>query len=428
MSADRTDQPSPGVGGINIAIGKNTIYAVGGGFDPQRTLSIGLDVGTNNMSLLADPMYLGWRHPRLRGEEYDAFMDDYVGATAQCFPHALLHFEDFGTHNAHRLMVRYRQQGRRTFWDDAEGTAAVTLAAVLSAVKVSQSTLLDQRYVIFGAGTAGLGIATQIRDAIAIRQGVSQEEASKRLYLIDRNGLLVQGGEMREAQIPFARSRDEVAAWTANQQGGFSLLEVVRQIHPTVLIGVSGQSGAFSEEVVREMSAHCAQPAIFPLSNPSRLAEARPDDINKWSCGKALIATGSPFPAVAVPNSDRMYPIAESNNALAFPGLAGGVTLSRSPQLSKGMIVAGVDAIASLSPALRDPMAALLPDLVDIRAVSMKVSAAVALAAKEEGLATVPLPDTLEEMERFARHRAWRPLYRELRPDTSHAEHSSQWE
>lgn len=406
------------MGGINISIGKNTIYAVGGGFDPQRTLSIGIDVGTNNASMLADPLYLGWRSPRLRGAEYDSFMDDYTSVAAECFPKAVLHFEDFGTQNAHRLLLKYRPK-YNVFFDDEQGTAAVTLSAVLAAVKVTQSTLKDQRYVIFGAGTAGLGIATQIRDAISIRQGVSKEEAAKRLWLIDREGLLVKGEtQLRDAQEPFARTKDEVASWPAPKEGtGFTLFDVVKQVKPTILIGVSGQGGSFTEQVVGEMSKHVERPAIFPLSNPSRLSEARPDEINEWSHGRALIATGSPFPPVPIPDSNRLYTVAESNNALGFPGLAGGSVLAEAKHLTDSMIVAGVDAIASLSPALTDPDASLLPDLTDMRNVSMKVSAAVALAAKREGIARAKdLPDTLEEMEERARSRAWEPLYRELRP------------
>lgn len=295
----------------------------------------------------------------------------------------------------------------------------MTLAAVLSAVKVTESTLKDQRYIIFGAGTAGLGIAAQIRDAISIRQGLSKDEAAKRLWLIDRDGLLVQGETaLRPGQEEFARSKEEVAGWPAPKDGhGFPLLDVVRQVKPTVLIGVSGQGGAFTEAVVREMSKHVERPAILPLSNPSRLSEARPDEINEWSHGRALIATGSPFPPVPIPNSSKMYTVAESNNALGFPGLGAGVILSRAKHLTDGMIVAGVDAIASLSPALTDPDASLLPDLTDMRNVSMKVAAAVALAAKHEGLARAKdLPDSLDDMEQYARHCAWEPLYRELRP------------
>ncbi|KDN47163.1 hypothetical protein K437DRAFT_255954 [Tilletiaria anomala UBC 951] len=407
-----------GVGGINICIGKSSIYTLGAGIDPNRTLSIALDVGTNNMQLREDPLYLGWSHDRITGEEYDNFVDDYVHVAASIFPHSLLHFEDFGNANALRLLNRYKDQVA-CFNDDVQGTGAVALAAVMSVCKVKNEYLNDQTYVVFGAGTAGLGITNRIRDALCTREGMTKEEANKRFYLIDREGLLTKSMQgLREGQAEFARDESEVSSWSKSvDTEGFSLLDVVKNAKPTILIGVSGQHGTFNEQVVKEMCKHCKRPAIFPLSNPSRLSEGVPAQISEWSNGKALMATGSPFDPVDILGKERKYIVAESNNAMFYPALGLGVVVAKANRVSDALIVAGVEALASLSPALKDPEDALLPDLHDVRNISMKVAAAVVRAAQQEGTAQAKgLPETLEGLEEYIRDRAWEPLYRELRP------------
>ncbi|WP_069465803.1 NAD-dependent malic enzyme, partial [Actinacidiphila rubida] len=287
-----------GVGGIDIAVGKLAVYTAAAGIDPGRTLAVMLDVGTNRQELLDDPLYLGNRHPRADREAYDAFVDAYVTTARRLFPRALLHWEDFGPANARRVLDRYRER-EFTFNDDIQGTGAVNLAAVLSGVRASGVPLREHRVVILGAGTAGVGVADQLRDAMAA-DGLSTEEATARIYGVDRHGLLTRDQDgLRDFQVRYARPAAEVAGWRRDEAlGGVPLAEVVARVRPTVLIGTSGQGGAFTEEVVRTMAAHTDRPIILPMSNPTRLAEATPADVLAWTGGRALIATGSPFAPV----------------------------------------------------------------------------------------------------------------------------------
>ena len=328
------------------------------------------------------------------GEQYDTFVDSFVSTAAKCFPDALIHFEDFGNANAHRLLKKF-QPKYSVFNDDIQGTGAVTLAALMSAIKVTGSELKDQRIILQGAGTAGLGITLQIRDAMMQTQGLTKEEANARFYLIDRYGLIVEGQDTaRENQVEFARSQEEVSKWqsTAKDAGHFTLYDTVRAIHPTVLIGTSTIPNSFTEEVVREMSKHTSRPIILPLSNPTNLCEVAPADATKWSDGRALLATGSPFAPVMNPRTKKDMVIAELNNALIFPALGLGTILSKAVKLTDSMIVAGVEALSSLSPSLQDPDAGLLPDLEHVRHVSVVVAAAVMRKAREEGQAKADFP------------------------------------
>jgi malate dehydrogenase (oxaloacetate-decarboxylating) len=391
-----------GVGGIDIAIGKLAVYTAAAGIHPRRVIPVVLDMGTDNLALLNDEMYLGNRHPRVRGERYDALIDAYVTAATKLFPHAMLHWEDFGASNARRILNRYADQVC-TFNDDMQGTAAVVLAAAFSAVRAAGQRMRDQRVVIHGAGTAGLGIADMLRD-VMVREGLPAEEAARRFYPLGRNGLLTDETEgMYDFQLPYARPAGEVAGW-AGGGDGIRLAEVVANVRPTMLIGTSTQAGAFTEAIVKDMAGHVERPIIMPLSNPTSRAEALPEDLINWTGGRALVATGSPFGPVEY--QDRSYRIAQANNALVFPGLGLGVTVARASRISDRMIAAAADAVARLSDATA-PGSPLLPPVEDLRTVSAAVAIAVAVAAQDEGLAQVTIDNPVQQVYQAM----WRPEY-----------------
>ena len=388
-----------GVGGIEIASGKLALYTAAAGIHPHRVLPVVLDVGTDNLGLLNDDMYLGERHARVRDGRYDALIDAYVAAAIKLFPRAMLHWEDFGAGNARRILDRNADRCC-TFNDDMQGTAAVVLAGIFSALKVTGSRLTDQRVVIHGAGTAGLGIADMMRDQM-VRDGMSSAEATRRFWALDRRGLLTEdrAESLYDFQQPYARPAADVADWN-----GSGLAEVVARVQPTILIGTSTQTGAFTEAIVKDMAAHTTRPVIMPLSNPTSRCEALPADLLRWTEGRALIATGSPFAPVTL--GDTTFHIAQANNALVFPGLGLGVTVARARRISDQMIAAAADAVAGLSDATT-PGAPLLPAVTDLRRVSAGVGVAVACAAAAEGLAQVPLDDPIQQV-----HSAmWRPEY-----------------
>ncbi|GAA5920336.1 hypothetical protein JCM6882_009765, partial [Rhodosporidiobolus microsporus] len=401
-----------GVGGILISMGKSNVYTLGGGIDPSRILPVVLDVGTDNPALLNDPLYLGLRRKRIRGEEYDKFVDRFCDLVREEYPNAMLHFEDFGVFNAGRLLQKFRPK-QSCFNDDMQGTAAVVLSALVSAVKVTGTELKDQRICVFGFGTAGLGIADGIRNALMLESGLSSEEVQKLFWTVDRQGLLTtdHAAQLRPGQEHFIRPSSECVSWTRDAEGRIPLLEVIKQAKPTVLIGCSTMSGAFNEELVKEMAKHVERPIIFPLSNPTKLAEADPSDLNEWTNGKALMATGSPFPPVINPNG-KAHKVAEANNALIYPGFGLGVVVSRASQLTDKMITAGVGALAQLAPALEDADESLLPALHDLRHVSVKVATAVANAARAEGVSQVTRDEEFAEEE--IRNHQWDPVYRPL--------------
>jgi len=393
-----------GVGGIEIAIGKLAVYTAAAGIHPRRVIPVVFDVGTDNLRLLNDEMYLGNRHARIRDQRYDDLIDAYVTAATKLFPHAMLHWEDFGAGNARRILTKYADQCC-TFNDDMQGTAAVVLAAALAALRVTGGRLRDQRIVIHGAGTAGLGIADMMRD-VMVGEGLTREEAIGRFYALGRRGLLNadRAAQMYDFQVPYARPPGEVTGWTRGTDGGVGLAEVVEHVHPTMLLGTSTQAGAFTEPVVRSMAAHADRPIIMPLSNPTAKAEAQPADLIRWTEGRALVSTGSPFPPVE--HGGQRYVIAQANNALVFPGLGLGVTVTRARRITAAMIAAAADAVAALSD-VSTPGAALLPPVDNLRLVSAAVGVAVARAAVAEGLAEEPLTDPIQQV-----HRAmWRPEY-----------------
>ena len=393
-----------GVGGIEISVGKLAVYTAAAGIHPHRVLPVVLDTGTDNLSLLNDEMYLGARHARVRDERYDELIDAYVTACQKLFPHAMLHWEDFGTSNARRILSRYSEQVC-TFNDDMQGTAAVVLAAIFSGMRVTGTRMRDQRVVIHGSGTAGLGIADMMRDQM-VREGLSHEEANRRFWALGRSGLLTddRAAQMYDFQLPYARPAAEVASWVGPGGGKPGLAQTVAHVQPTILIGTSTQTGAFTEAIVRDMAAHTERPIIMPLSNPTSQCEALPADLIAWTEGRALIATGSPF--APVPHQERRYQIAQANNALVFPGLGLGVTVARASRISNGMIAAAADAVAAMSNA-STPGAPLLPPMNDLRTVSAAVAIAVAKAAVDEGLAQVPITNPIQQV-----HDAmWRPEY-----------------
>ena len=392
-----------GVGGIQISIGKLTVYTAAGGIHPRRVIPVVLDTGTDNLRLLNDELYLGARHARVHGRRYDEFIDAYVTAATKLFPRALLHWEDFGAGNARRILDRYADRCC-TFNDDMQGTAGVVFAAILAAIRASGTRLRDQRVVILGAGTAGMGIADMMRDAM-VREGLPMEEATRCFWALDRKGLLTddRAAGMRDYQVPYAWPTAEVSGW-AGPNGVIGLAEVVAHAAPTILIGTSTQAGAFSEPIVRDMAAHVERPIILPLSNPTSRCEAHPADLIRWTDGRALVATGSPFPPVD--HDGRRYVVAQANNALVFPGLGLGVAVSRARRISDPMLAAAANAVAELSDAT-EPGSALLPPVDDLRLVSAAVGIAVARAAAAEGLAEVELHAPVQQV-----HEAmWRPDY-----------------
>ena len=373
-----------GVGGIDIAVGKLAVYTAAGGIDPARTLPVMLDVGTDRAELLEDPLYLGVRHKRPAQEPYDAFIDAYVAAALKVFPGALLHWEDFGPGNARRILDRYRDH-ILTFNDDMQGTGAVNLAAVLAGAHASQTPLTRHRIVIFGAGTAGIGIADQLYRAMTT-QGLGSAAARARFWCLDREGLLTDDmAGLRDFQVPYARPAVEVGDWPGHgTAGGIGLAEVVKRVHPTILIGTSTVHGAFTEQIVRELAGHVGQPVILPMSNPTSLSEATPADLMSWTGGRALIATGSPFDPVTYQGVT--YQIGQANNALIFPGLGLGALLSRARRMTDHMITAAAQAVAGLTDTTT-PGAPILPPIDDLRTTSARVALAVAQAAGDDGVA-----------------------------------------
>ncbi len=398
-----------GVGGIAIATGKLAVYVAAAGLHPRRIIPVVLDAGTDNPTLLAEDMYLGNRHPRVRGERYDELIDTYVGVASRMFPNALLHWEDFGAGNAHRILAKYAGSCL-TFNDDIQGTAAVVLAAALGAVRAAGSRMRDQRVVIHGAGTAGIGIADVLRQ-VMIADGLRPDDATRCFYALGSRGLLTSDypGTLRDFQVPYARPAAEVSGWPRDGEGRIGLAEVVARSHPTMLIGTSTQPDAFTEAIVTEMAAHAERPIIMPLSNPTSHSEARPADLIAWTQGRALIATGSPFAPVAYQGVT--YHIAQANNALIFPGLGLGVTVCRARRVSDSMLAAAAQALADLSDA-GTAGAPVLPPVTSLRAVSAAVAAAVARAAQAEGLARVPLSDP----EGQVRRAMWEPAYPAIEP------------
>ncbi len=398
-----------GIGGMGIPVGKLSLYTLCGGIDPARTLPITLDAGTDNPEALADPLYLGWRHPRLRGPEYDDFVEAFVQAVQHALPDALLQWEDFALPNARRLLDRYRDR-LCSFNDDIQGTAAVALAAILAAGEVAGVPLVEQRIVILGAGSAGSGVADGIVAAM-IEAGLTGPLALGRLWMVDRDGLVLEGTPgLQPFQRRFAREAAAVAGWSRDAGGGIPLAEVVDRVAPTTLIGASGQPGAFPEAVIRAMAGRVARPTILPLSNPTSRSEATPADLLAWTDGRALVATGSPFDDVA--HAGRTVRISQCNNAYIFPGLGQGVVAARAHRVADPMFQAAARTLAACSPALADPDTGLFPRWEEIGRVSRRIALAVAAEAGRLGLAEPADPD---DLARRVDAGWWEPRYRPMK-------------
>ncbi|MEH6888417.1 NAD-dependent malic enzyme [Bacillus sp. JJ864] len=396
-----------GIGGINIAIGKLAVYTAAAGIDPSRVLPVVLDVGTNNQTLIADPMYVGNKFARVRGERYDQFIDLFIQTARKFFPEVLIHWEDLGNVNARKILDKCGDK-ILTFNDDIQGTGAVTLAAIMSALKVTGESLKDQRIVVFGPGAAGIGNADQMADAMVL-EGLTREEAYDRFWAVDYRGLLTdETPDVLNFQKPYTRQVDEVKDWDKNEEGIISLMEVVRRVKPTILIGTSGQAGAFTEDIIKEMAKHVERPIIMPMSNPTALAEAVPENLIKWTDGKALIATGSPFADVKYKGVT--YEIGQSNNAFVFPGLGLGAIVAKAEIISKGMFAAAANAVAKMSDTSASG-ASLLPSIEKLHEVSKYVAIEVAHAAIHEGIARIDIQDVENAIE----DAMWKPEYKEIK-------------
>ena len=394
-----------GAGGLGIPIGKLSLYSLIGGIRPERTLPIVLDVGTNNVERLKDPEYLGWRHERVTGQEYFDFVDQFVQAVKQELPGTCLQWEDFATQHARPILMRYRNE-LLTFNDDIQGTAAVALGAVLGAVGVTGRRLKDQQFVVFGAGSAGIGVADGIRAAMR-GEGSSEEEARNHFWVIDRDGLLHSGRkDLSPEQAVYAQPASRLSAWPQTSSGKVGLADVIGKIDATVLIGLSTVGGAFSEGVVREMAQKTERPIILPLSNPTSKSEAKAEDLIHWTDGRGLVASGSPFAPVTY--GGRQFPIAQCNNVYIFPAIGLAVVASGASRVTEPMMLAAARALGANSPALRDPSGSLLPPLRDIRRVAAEIALAVGIEAQRDGVAPEMSED---ELRRRIQETQWTPAY-----------------
>jgi malate dehydrogenase (oxaloacetate-decarboxylating) len=394
-----------GAGGLGIPIGKLSLYTLIGGIHPERTLPIVLDVGTNNPERLKDPEYIGWRNTRITGQPYFDFVDQFVQAVKQELPETCLQWEDFATPHARPILQRYRDE-LLTFNDDIQGTASVTLGAALGAVKVTGKNLKDQQIVMLGAGSAGVGVADGLRAGMR-DEGLSEQDAHSHFWFVDRDGLLHSGRkDLTPEQAVYAQPENRVSGWPRTSNGHIGLADVIAKLDATILIGLSTVGGAFSEAIVREMARKVQRPIIFPLSNPTVKSEAKPDDLIRWTDGRALVATGSPFPPVHY--AGKTIPIAQCNNVFIFPAMGLGVVASRARRVTDAMMLAAARTLAENSPALKDSSASLLPPVTDIRRVAADIATAVGLQAQTDGVAPELSGDELRQRVAATQ---WAPAY-----------------
>jgi len=394
-----------GVGGLGIPIGKLSLYTLIGGIRPERTLPIVLDVGTNNIERLNDPEYFGWRHERITGDDYFAFIGQFVDAIKEALPETCLQWEDFANPHARPILERYRDQ-LLTFNDDIQGTAAVALGAILAAIEVTGKSLKDQQIVILGAGSAATGVADGLCAAMT-EEGQTEEQARSRFWLINSKGVLHSGRkDLTPKQMIYAQPENRVAGWPRTNNRNVGLADVVGHIDATILIGLSTVGGAFSEEVVREMARKIERPIIFPLSNPTSKSEATAEDLIRWTDGRALVATGSPFAPVNY--EGRKIPIAQCNNIYIFPAVGLGVIASGARRITDPMMLAAARTLAGNSPALKDPSASLLPPLTDLRRVAAEIAVEVGIAAQKDGVAAQA---TETELRARVMATQWTPVY-----------------
>ncbi|SFN78842.1 NAD-dependent malic enzyme [Formivibrio citricus] len=401
-----------GAGGMGIPIGKLAIYTGCGGIAPETTLAITLDTGTNNEERQADPLYLGWKHERVRGQEYDDFIEAFVVAVMKRWPNVLLQWEDFHKNNASRLLEKYRDR-LCTFNDDVQGTASIAVGALMAAINLTGVPLKDQRVAILGGGSAGIGIADLIKCTM-VQEGLSEEEARSRFYIVGRHGMVTeQTGNLEAFQKPYCQDskRPEKENWQLDKAGTVSLLDVIRNAKPTVLVGVSGVAGSFTEDIIREMAKHTARPIIFPMSNPTSCVEAQPSDIIQWTDGNAIVGTGSPFEPFEYKGKTHYF--AQCNNSYVFPGVGLAAIAVRARRITDTMFIAASKAVAAMSPAISNPNGKLLPELADMRKVSYQVAIATAKQARAEGL-TENLTDA--QIEEKIKAAIWEPEYKQYVP------------
>ena len=401
-----------GIGGMTIPVGKLTLYTLFGGIHPARTLPVMLDLGTDNPELLDNPLYLGWRHPRVHGAEYDAFVDSFVVHIKKKFPNVLLQWEDFAKPHAQDLLARYRNV-ICSFNDDIQGTASVALAAILSAINTNSEKLIEQRIVIVGGGGAGMGIAN-ILEQYMVYTGASEQEARSRFYIVDRPGLLHSKIDaMDKQQQLYARDIKEVQSWSKNDNKKVTLEEVIDHAKPTILIGVSAQEGIFTETLVKKMAKNCKRPIIFPLSNPTSKAEAKPENLIKWTDGKAIVATGSPPTVIDYKN--HKVNIAQCNNVYIFPGVGLGIIATQSKAVTDEMFFKAAETLAKHSPILSGKSSSLFPCISTLRKVSREIGIEVAKLAIEQGLSQISDTDA----EKLVDRSVWSPKYPRVKKSSS---------
>ena len=396
-----------GAGGMGIPIGKLSLYTACAGIHPAETLPVLLDTGTNNEELRADSLYIGWRHERIRGEDYDNFIECFVNSVKKRYPHVLLQWEDFAKQNANRILERYKDE-LCTFNDDIQGTAAIAVGTILAALHITKMSLSQQRIVIFGAGGAGCGIAKLFVSTL-IAQGIKGEEAYRSVYLIDRSGLMMEGvPHALPFQIPFLKPRAMIENWKLKDPSKISLLDTILNAKPSILLGVSGQGGVFTEEIIKAMAAHVENPIIFPLSNPTSNSEAIPQDLMTWTNDKAIISTGSPFGNIF--KNKEAFHVDQTNNSYIFPGIGLGLIASQSTRATDNMFMIAAKILADCSPAKTNPKANLLPKIPKIREVSYKIGLAVAKEAVAQGLSLLPAHEQ-ENLENRVKETMWTPEY-----------------
>lgn len=397
-----------GIGGMGIPIGKLSLYVACGGISPAHTLPIVLDVGCNNQELIDDPLYMGWKHERITGDEYDAFIAQFMEAVQRRWPNVLIQFEDFAQHNANRLLEEYQDKAC-CFNDDIQGTASVTVGTLLAAARRKGEQLKDQSIVFLGAGSAGCGIGEQIVAQMQV-EGLSEKEARQRVFIVGRKGLLhTQSDNLKSHQMNLVQPYDEIESWL-DDSGNVSLINLIEAAKPTVLVGVSGQPGVFTEEIIKTLHKHCETPLVLPLSNPTSKIEALPEDILKWTNGEAVVATGSPFTPIEY--NGKTHVIAQCNNSYIFPGVGLAVIASKARRVTNKMLMVASEALADTSPSIADPEAPLLPPLSESRDVSRKIALRVYQQAIEDGVA-----ESVSESVMAANidKEFWEPAYREYR-------------
>lgn len=394
-----------GAGGMGIPIGKLALYSACAGVNPATTLPILLDTGTNNEERITNPLYIGWRHERVRGKDYDDFIEAFVSAVKARFPNVLLQWEDFAQQNANPILEKYRNQ-LCTFNDDIQGTAAVATGTLLSALNSTGIPLRDNLIVVFGGGSAGCGISNLLIEAMK-DDGLTDEEARARFFIVDRHGLLVEGTQnLLPFQQKLCQPQDRVAHWSLTNKENISLLDVIKNVHPHVLIGVSGQARAFTEEIVREMASHVKRPIIFPLSNPTSVSEATPEDLIKWTNNQVIIGTGSPFPEVM--REGVLTRIDQTNNSYIFPGIGLGAISVKATRITNKMFMIAAKTLAAHSPTVNDPDANLLPPMTELRHVSLQIAIEVAKEAVSSGFAPFQPEDQIEQL---VKNKVWEPVY-----------------